>query len=87
MSAARLVVSNAGPLMVLAKLNLLHLLRILYGRVHFSASVYDEVVTQGLQRGYQDAETLELFMQQTQWSADLWSCAPIQSRANFRREI
>lgn len=56
--------------MVLAKLNLLHLLRILYGRVHFSASVYDEVVTQGLQRGYQDAETLELFMQQTQWSAE-----------------
>jgi len=34
MSASVPVVSNAGPLMVLAKLNLLHLLKVLYGYVH-----------------------------------------------------
>ncbi len=39
MSAGAAVISNAGPLMVLAKLNLLHLLKSLYGRVHFSRSV------------------------------------------------
>ena len=36
MSAGAAVISNAGPLMVLAKLNLLHLLKSLYGRVDFS---------------------------------------------------
>ncbi len=44
MNLVRPVVTNAGPLMVFSKLNLLHLLKELYGRVHFSKSVYDEVV-------------------------------------------
>jgi len=55
------VVSNAGPLMVLAKLNLLYLLKGLYGRVYFSNSVYDELVTEGIQQGYQDAYTFRWF--------------------------
>jgi hypothetical protein len=33
------VVSNAGPLMVFSKLNVLHLLKGLYGRVEFPLSV------------------------------------------------
>ena len=39
MSGLLPVVSNAGPLMVLAKLNVLHLLKQPYGRVHFPRSV------------------------------------------------
>ena len=48
MSAGAPVVSNAGPLMALAKLNLLHLLRELHGRICFARSVYDETVVEGL---------------------------------------
>lgn len=48
MNAGSPVVSNAGSLIVLAKLNLLHLLKELYGRVHIPRSVYDETVTEGL---------------------------------------
>ena len=49
------VISNAGPLMVLAKLNLLNLLKQLYGRVYFARSVYDETVIEGMRQGYEDA--------------------------------
>ncbi|MEA3437378.1 MAG: hypothetical protein U9R43_12990 [Thermodesulfobacteriota bacterium] len=38
------VVSNAGPLIVFSKLNVLHLLKELYGRVEFPFSVYRETV-------------------------------------------
>jgi predicted nucleic acid-binding protein len=61
------VVSNAGPLMVLAKLHLLHLLHALYGRVHVPSSVYHETVTVGLQQGHADAQTLQDFFQQMDW--------------------
>lgn len=39
MSVSGTVVSNSGPLMALAKLNLLHLLRELYGHVSYSRSI------------------------------------------------
>jgi predicted nucleic acid-binding protein len=61
------VVADAGPLMVLAKLNLLHLLKQLYGRVHFPRSVYEEVVIEGIRRGFEDAHTLQLFLSQEDW--------------------
>lgn len=67
MTVAPPVVSNAGPLMVLAKLNLLHLLKELYDRVHFSQSVYEEAVTEGARLGYEDAKTLSLFLDQMRW--------------------
>lgn len=67
MSASAPVVSNAGPLVVLAKLNLLHLLRELYGRICFARSVYDEVVVGGMRQGYEDARTLRLFLDQMGW--------------------
>ena len=62
------VVCNAGPLMALAKLNLLHLLKELYGHVHIPRSVYDETVTEGMRQGYEDARTLFLFFNQVGWS-------------------
>jgi predicted nucleic acid-binding protein len=61
------VVTNAGPLMVFSKLNVLHLLKELYGRVHFPVSVYRETVTVGMQRGFQDARSLHLFLEQNGW--------------------
>jgi len=67
MSQFLFVVSNAGPLMVLSKLHVLHLLPALYGRVHIVQSVYDEVATVGIREGYQDAHTLSLFLDQIQW--------------------
>ena len=39
---SEIVIANAGPLMALAKLNLLHLLKQLYGQVQFPRSVYEE---------------------------------------------
>jgi len=61
------VVANAGPLMVLAKLNLLHLLKQLYGRVSLPQSVFEEVVVEGMRRGFEDAHTLQLFLSQEGW--------------------
>jgi len=55
-----IVVSNAGPLMALAKLNALDLLANLYGKVYTSQSVYDETVTEGLAIGADDAAELQL---------------------------
>jgi hypothetical protein len=64
------VVCNAGPLMVLAKLNQLHLLKELYGRVRLANSVYDETVIEGMRRGHEDARTLLRFLMQMGWEAD-----------------
>ena len=46
-----IVVSNAGPLIALAKLNRLDLLAELYGEVQIPRAVYNETVTQGLTYG------------------------------------
>ena len=45
-----IVVTNAGPLMALAKLGLLHLLGQLYGKVEMSTAVYNEVVLRGMEQ-------------------------------------
>ena len=55
------VVSDTGPLITLAKLNLLHLLERLYRRVYFPGSVYKEAVVEGLRQGLEDTHTLRLF--------------------------
>ena len=61
------VVSNAGPLLVFSKLNILHLLKELYGRVEFPLSVYGETVSTGIRRGYTDAHILNSFFIQNEW--------------------
>ena len=61
------VVSNAGPLMVFSKLNVLHLLKELYGRVEFPFSVYRETVSAGISRGFADAQILNSFFLQNNW--------------------
>ena len=67
MSASGTVVSNSGPLMALAKLNLLHLLKELYGHVAYSRSVYEETVIEGIRHGHEDARTLRSFLEQMEW--------------------
>ncbi|MGC9349020.1 MAG: hypothetical protein ACP5JG_12825 [Anaerolineae bacterium] len=61
------VVSNAGPLLALAKLNILHLLKRLYDRVYIPQAVYEETIVVGLRRGYEDAHILKLFLKQADW--------------------
>ena len=61
MTRDKTVVCNAGPLIVLAKLNALHLLEKLYNRVHIAEAVFDEVIVEGLRHGYTDARTAQIF--------------------------
>ena len=61
------VLSNAGPLIALGKLNRLELLAELYGQVRIPRAVYDEAVTRGLALGMPDAHTIRLF-----WRAKGW---------------
>jgi len=61
------VLSNAGPLMALGKLNRLDLLAELYGQVQIPGAVYTETVTQGLTYGAHDALTIKLFLQYQHW--------------------
>ena len=61
------VLSDAGPLIALGKLNHLSLLADLYGIVQIPRAVYDEVVIQGLAQGAPDALTVRLFWERQQW--------------------
>ncbi len=64
---ALITVSNAGPLMVFSKLNILHLLKQLYGQVDVPFSVYSETIKVGIRHGFSDAHSLNLFLSQHQW--------------------
>ena len=61
------VISNAGPLIALGKLNRLDLLASVYGQVQMTHAVYAGVVTAGLVRGEPDALVTRLFWQQQDW--------------------
>ncbi len=61
------VISNAGPIMALGKLNRLELLADVYGQVQITRAVYTEVVIQGMARGEPDALVTRLFWQQQGW--------------------
>lgn len=45
-----MIISNAGPLISLSKINKFELLKKLYGKINISPSVYDEVVKKGRKR-------------------------------------
>lgn len=74
--SAESVVSNAGPLIAFAKLNLLHLLKALYREVRFTRAVYDEVVVAGMQRGYEDASILDRFLTREGWQPVVIAALP-----------
>jgi len=63
-SRRSLVVSNAGPLIHLAKVNLLHLLKILYGEVVVPSEVKLEAVDRGKEKGFPDAMRIEKAIQE-----------------------
>ena len=67
MSSGPVVLCNAGPLIILGKLNRLELLAGLYGKIQIPHTVYDEVVTCGLAKGASDALTIRLFWQHHEW--------------------
>ncbi|MCI5218329.1 MAG: DUF3368 domain-containing protein [Candidatus Electrothrix sp. LOE2] len=73
---SELAVSNAGPLMVLSKLNVLHLLKELYGKVLIPRAVYNETVRNGVKYGFEDAHTLQLFLEQNNWRPQETSSIP-----------
>lgn len=54
------VIANSGPIIALAKLGLLSLLKELYGTVVIPSTVYHEVVVKGFQRGEEDAQDVNL---------------------------
>ena len=63
------VVSNSGPLMALAKLNRLSVLKKLYQEVLIPQAVYEEAVVRGMTQGYPDALAIKLFLEQQGWQA------------------
>lgn len=67
MNQSLTILSNAGPLIALGKLNRLDLLANLYKQVQIPQQVYTEVVTQGLARRATEALTIRLFWQQQNW--------------------
>ena len=48
--------SDAGPLIWLGKCDILHLLKKLYSEILIPEAVYEEAVTRGLEKGYEDAQ-------------------------------
>lgn len=70
------VVTNAGPLMLFAKLNLLHLLKESYGNINFPRSVWEECVTAGIRLGFSDAYTLRSFLNQNHWYPESSTVVP-----------
>lgn len=70
------VIANAAPFMAFSKLNILHLLKALYGEVQFTRAVYDEVVTEGMHRGHEDAYTLHRFLAQEGWQTVIVETLP-----------
>ncbi len=64
-----MAVTNSGPLIVMAKINHLHLLPVLYGEVIIPPAVYHEVVVVGQARGYSDAAALQAFLDSRGWQS------------------
>ena len=54
-----MIVSNASPLIYLAKVGKLYLLKKLFQIILIPKSVYEEVVTRGKDKGFPDAEVVE----------------------------
>jgi len=61
---SKLVVSDAGPLIALAKIRALDLLDALYPKVYITESVYQETVIEGLARSIPDAELIKAACEQ-----------------------
>ncbi|MFH1053968.1 MAG: hypothetical protein V1740_06135 [Candidatus Woesearchaeota archaeon] len=54
-----MITSNSSPLILLAKINKLELLKILYKEIHVPNEVYTEVIVRGKEEQYADAFLIE----------------------------
>lgn len=54
-----MIISNSSPLILLAKINKLGILKKLYGRICIPYEVYNEVVIKGKKENYSDAALIE----------------------------
>ncbi|MEK6792368.1 MAG: DUF3368 domain-containing protein [Nanoarchaeota archaeon] len=54
-----MIVSNSSPLIYLAKINRLNLLKLLFNKIFIPEEVYTEVVINGKQRNFSDALSIE----------------------------
>ncbi len=70
------IVTNSGPLILFAKLNILHLIKEVYGKILFPKAVYNETVVDGIRHGFFDAYTLRLFLSQNRWNPTEVSVLP-----------
>lgn len=79
-----IAVTDTGPLIVLAKLNHLHLLGALYKRVVVPQAVYYEAVVQGQARGYPDASLIESFLKGKGWEPVMPASVPVELQKDVR---
>ena len=76
MSAERIVICNAGPIIALGKLNRLDLLAAVYNEVQLPEPVYYEVVIQGMTQGELDARRVQNY-----WQRQRWPIIPVSDKA------
>lgn len=57
--------SDAGPLIWLGKCDILYLLRKIYAEIAIPEAVYEEAVTRGLEKGFEDARVIKTAIEKT----------------------
>ncbi|NJL28755.1 MAG: hypothetical protein HC897_13115 [Thermoanaerobaculia bacterium] len=77
--APKTVLSDSGPLILLAKLHRLELLGKVFGQVSIPKVVFDEVVTHGFAGGHADAHLIKRFWQQHDWPIEEVSETELES--------
>jgi len=57
--------SDAGPLIWLGKCDILYLLRKIYAEIAIPEAVYEEAVSRGLEKGFEDARVIKMAIEKT----------------------
>ena len=66
-----MIISNSSPLILLAKINKLVLLEMLYKRINVPYEVYKEVIIRGKNDNYSDASLVERYINESIFIKDL----------------
>ena len=66
-----MIISNSSPLILLAKINKLEVLKTLYGNIFIPRQVYNEVIIQGKNENYSDAALVEKYINEFIFVKDL----------------